>query len=222
MQGIKRIRIIALAVAFFFAAPSEAQILTRGFVQVGEGPYHHGISYRAVKIAEEDEYSNVYWKRWLIDDIKAFEEDNVLDMDTQEGYGNDGRFLSPIVDSIYFNHAAAQHEKTCPAGWRLPRIGEFDTLMLRLTYDQRAYMFMNGRGFRGYTSEIVEGRLAVKRQLLKGGFWWCAASDSSDRAYVVTVGDNNFYEVGLADVKDLASVRCVSDDSRLIKKEDDK
>ena len=81
-------------------------------------------------------------------------------------------------------------------------------------------MFMNGRGFRGYTSEIVQGRLAVKTQLLKGGFWWCAAPDTSDRAWVVTVGDNNFYEVGLADVKDLASVRCVRDDFRAIEKEE--
>jgi hypothetical protein len=93
-------------------------------------------------------------------------------------------------------------------------------------------MFMNGRGFKGYTSEMIHGRLAVKTQLLKGGFWWCSTQYKESRAdfiievhnqilYVVTVGDNNFYEVGDADTKDLASVRCVKDDFRIIEKEEE-
>lgn len=213
-------KIAKIAALLLMLIPIEcaSQLITRGFRQVGEGPFHHGTSYRAVDIAEEDEYGNVYWKRWLIDDLRTFEDDNMLDMKTQEGFENDGRFLSPIVDSIYFNQAAAA--KACPSGWRLPRIGEFDTLMAKITYDQRAYMFIGGRGFKGYTSEMTQGRLAIKTQILKGGFWWCQAPDTAYRAYVATVGDNNFYDVGLADVKDLASVRCVRDDFRLIKKEE--
>jgi len=172
-----------------------------------------GTTYRVIEVSETDQYYNVYWKKWMLDDMKIFEEDNMLDMKTQKGYGNEGRFLSPVIDSIYFNYSGAL--LSCPEGWRLPRIGEYDTLMMKIDYDMRAYIFGRGRGFRGYTSEIAEGRLAVKKQLLKGGFWWCQAPDGADKADVVTVGDNNFYEVGRADVKDLASVRCVQDDERI-------
>lgn len=219
MQRDKIIRYITTILAIFMTTPSSSQIISKRFRQVGEGPYHYGISYRVVKISEEDRYGNVYWKDWFIDDMKIFETNKLLNMKTQEGYENDGLFLSPIVDSIYFNHAAAKI--ACPSGWRLPRIGEYDTLMRVLTYDQRAYMFMNGRGFKGYTSEMIHGRLAVKTQLLKGGFWWCSTQYKESRAYVVTVGDNNFYEVGDADTKDLASVRCVKDDFRIIEKEEE-
>ena len=212
MQRDKAIKWIATALAMMLSIAATGQEETRTRPS-SEDLRHHGTTYRVIEVSETDQYYNVYWKKWMLDDMKVFEEDNMLDMKTQKGYGNEGRFLSPVIDSIYFNHSAA--EMACPQGWRLPRIGEYDTLMMKIDYDTRAYVFGRGRGFRGYTSEITEGRLAVKKQLLKGGFWWCQAEEGSDRAYVVTVGDNNFYEVGLADVKDLASVRCVMDDDRI-------
>lgn len=199
--------LLALMVSSY-ASAQETRVRT-----ASEDLRHHGTTYRVVEVSESDEYSNVYWKKWMLDDMKVFEADNMLDMKTQEGFRNEGRFVSPVIDSLYFNHSAA--ERSCPEGWRLPRIGEYDTLMMKIDYDKRAYIFGRGRGFRGYTSEVVQGQLAVKKQLLKGGFWWCQAPEESDKAYVVMVGDNNFYEVGLADVKDLASVRCVKDDDRI-------
>jgi uncharacterized protein (TIGR02145 family) len=212
MQRDKAIKWIATALAMMISATAIGQDETRTRPSA-EDLRHRGTTYRVIEVSETDQYYNVYWKKWMLDDMKIFEEDNMLDMKTQKGYGNEGRFLSPVIDSIYFNHSAA--ELACPQGWRLPRIGEYDTLMMKIDYDTRAYVFGRGRGFRGYTSEITEGRLAVKKQLLKGGFWWCQAPDGADKADVVTVGDNNFYEVGLADVKDLASVRCVQDDERI-------
>lgn len=212
MQRDKAIKWIATALAMMISATAIGQDETRTRPST-EDLRLRGTTYRVIEVSETDQYYNVYWKKWMLDDMKIFEEDNMLDMKTQKGYGNEGRFLSPVIDSIYFNHSAA--ELACPQGWRLPRIGEYDTLMMKIDYDTRAYVFGRGRGFRGYTSEITEGRLAVKKQLLKGGFWWCQAPDGADKADVVTVGDNNFYEVGRADVKDLASVRCVQDDERI-------
>jgi len=220
MQPDKAIRIALTAAISMLASICASQVFTRDFRQSEESPYHYGTSYRAVEVAEHDEYYNVYWKKWLIDDIKTFEEDNMLDMKTQEGLNNDGYFVSPITDSIYFNHSAAM--RACPSGWRLPRIGEYDTLMKSLSYDQRAYMFNKLDGFRGYRMDSIDGSAVVKTQLLHGGFWWCSEAKESSRAYVVKVGDNVFYEVGLADIRDLASVRCVKDDDRKKEsKEDD-
>lgn len=216
MQRDKAIKWIATALAIMISIAATGQEETRTRTS-SEDLWHHGKTYRIIEVSETDQYSNVYWKKWMLDDMKIFDAPNLLDMKTQEGYGNEGRFVSPVIDSIYFNHSAA--EMSCPEGWRLPRIGEYDTLMMKIDYEKRAYIFGRGRGFRGYTSEVAEGRLAVKKQLLKGGFWWCQAEEGADRAYVVTVGDNNFYEVGLADVKDLASVRCVMDDDRIKSKD---
>lgn len=212
MQRDKAIKWIATALAMMISAAAIGQDEARTRPSA-EDLRLRGTTYRVIEVSETDQYYNVYWKKWMLDDMKIFEEDNMLDMKTQKGYGNEGRFLSPVIDSIYFNYSGAL--LSCPEGWRLPRIGEYDTLMMKIDYDMRAYIFGRGRGFRGYTSEIAEGRLAVKKQLLKGGFWWCQAPDGADKADVVTVGDNNFYEVGRADVKDLASVRCVQDDERI-------
>ena len=211
MQRDKAAKWLASILAIMIPAIATGQEDTR--VRPSEELRHHGITYRTIEVSETDEYYNVYWKKWMLDDVRIFEANNLLDMKTQEGYKNEGRFVSPVIDSLYFNHSAAK--LACPEGWRLPRIGEFDTLMMKIDYNTRAYIFGIGRGFRGYTSEIVQGQLAVKKQMLKGGFWWCEAPEEADRAYVVTVGDNNFYDRGIADVKDLASVRCVKDDERI-------
>jgi len=218
MQQSKNIAKWALlAAALLFAGAAIAQVFTRDFRQSQESPYHHGTTYRCIEVSEQDQYYNIYWKSWLIDDIRTFEEDNILDMKTQEGMNNDGYFASATTDSIYFNHAAAM--RACPSGWRLPRIGEYDTLMKSITYDQRAYMFSKLGGFRGYSADSLNGSATVKTQILRGGFWWCWESKDAERAFVIKVGDSGFYEVGLADIKDLASVRCVKDDWRREKQE---
>jgi len=39
-----------------------------------------GTTYRVIEVSETDQYYNVYWKKWMLDDMKIFEEDNMLDM----------------------------------------------------------------------------------------------------------------------------------------------
>jgi uncharacterized protein (TIGR02145 family) len=214
-----KIKAAALAVMLVWTTICTSQIFDSIFKPKKFRPYNEeifymGHSYRAVEVAEQDEYYNVYWKKWMIDDIRPFEADQLMDMKTQKEFRNEGYFVNPIVDSAKFNHSAAM--KVCPAGWRLPRVGEYDTLMSTITKDQRSYMFRKLEGFKGYSADTSAGIPMMKRQMLKGGFWWCQETDTSKaRAFVVKVGENCFYEVGMADIKDLASVRCVQDDYRI-------
>ena len=125
MQPDKAIRIALTAAITMLASICASQIFTRDFRQSEESPYHHGTSYRAVEVAEHDEYYNVYWKKWLIDDIKTFEEDNMLDMKTQEGLNNDGYFVSPrdVVFTIMRDFARRIREENGGGGaWSQERV----------------------------------------------------------------------------------------------------
>jgi len=63
---------------------------------------------------------------WMIDDIQIYEERAFLmDLKTQEGQNGVGIFVNPTMNSGLFNHEAAT--SVCPIGWRLPRIGEWDS-----------------------------------------------------------------------------------------------
>jgi uncharacterized protein (TIGR02145 family) len=199
---------IILLIALTIALSAMAQLFTRDFRQA-EGPFYQGSNYRAIDISETDEYFSVSWKRWLLDDINVSDMDNLLNMKTQKDQNLSGYFVNAVVDSTRFNHAAAM--KVCPQGWRLPRIGEFDSLLHKISYNQRTYMFGNKMdGFKGFRSDTITGKVFKKTQHIKGGFWWCQETNSENtKAYVVKIGENMFYEVGMADIWDLASVRCI-------------
>jgi len=191
----------------FFIMPLEAQILTRDFV-IGDIIYYKGLNYRVVKLSTTDEYHNLSWKNWMVDDIHINDLPYLLDMKTQKDQYNDGYFINPVVDSIYFNHAGAM--QVCPIGWRIPRIGEWDTLLRKINYAQRDWLLGQHNGFRGYRSAIEDSSIVKKIQVLTGGFWW-ASDKLGNRAYVIKLTNNN-WDIGLADIWDYATVRCVKDE----------
>jgi uncharacterized protein (TIGR02145 family) len=191
----------------FFIMPLEAQILTRDFA-TGEDLYYKGSNYRVVKMSHPDDYYNLIWKSWTVDDIHINDLPHLLDMKTQKQQSGDGYFINPVVDSIYFNHAGAM--QVCPAGWRLPRIGEWDTLLRKLNHTQRDWLLSQHNGFKGYHSAIEDSTIVKKTQILNGGFWW-AADTLGNRAYVIKL-TNDTWDIGLADIWDYATVRCVKDE----------
>ena len=185
---------------------SQVKITNRDFTE-GEEIYYGKDNYRTVKVSELDEYYNVSWKTWLLDDLRLRDFPNLLDIKTQKDQKGVGNFVNPVVDSLYFNYAAAL--KVCPVGWRLPRLGEWDTLLRKINQTQRNWMLKSGNGFKGYHSAISDSLIIKESQILEGGFWW--ASDSlGSKAYVIKVTET--WEIGLADVWDYATVRCVKDE----------
>ena len=144
---------------------------------------------------------------WMIDDIQIYEERAFLmDLKTQEGQNGIGIFVNPVMNSGLFNYAAAI--SVCPTGWRLPRIGEWDTLIGTLTTEQINFMFFKRRGFYGYSIMMKDSVPYKAVQQLSGGFWW-----SSDKIRNRLVGkeftEQSVWRDGYLEKGDFAAVRCV-------------
>lgn len=168
--------------------------------------------YKTIKLAYLDESDQLIWTTWMASDLyisKGLRD--LLDFKTQKGQGGDGNWVSPVVDSIYFNLAAAT--KVCPAGWRLPRLGEWDTLMNFTTRAQKEFMFPKLNGYKSHHTRPIENKLLKEVKILQGGYWWIS---DADQVNSVKLDVSYNYEKGLADSWDRASVRCIkiaSDDN---------
>ena len=144
---------------------------------------------------------------WMVDDIQIYEERAFLmDLKTQEGQNGVGIFVNPTMNSGLFNYEAAT--SVCPVGWRLPRIGEWDTLIGTLTTEQINFMFFKRRGFYGYSIMMKDSIPYKAVQQLTGGFWW-----SSDKIRNRLVGkeftEQSIWRDGYLEKGDFAAVRCV-------------
>ena len=176
----------------------------------GEDLQYNKHLYKIIKLASEDEWGNVYWTKWMLNDLIYTPTNNVLDLKTQEGLSMIGHFINATVDSIYFNPESAQ--KSCPQGWRIPRIGEWDTLISNLTWEQKIAFFNTLPGYIGYSNRSVNDTIIIKDIVkLKGGFYW-TSTEAGEKIWGIEIEPTYNYEKGKADKWDFASVRCVQDD----------
>lgn len=149
------------------------------------------------------EYSTI----WMIDDIQIYDEQPFLmDLKTQKDQEGVGVFINATMNSGLFNYKAAT--SVCPTGWRLPRIGEWDTLIGTLTTEQINFMFFKRRGFYGYSITIKDSIPYKTIQQLTGGFWW--TSDKMKNRYVgKEFTEQSIWRDGYLEEGDFAAVRCV-------------
>jgi uncharacterized protein (TIGR02145 family) len=147
---------------------------------------------------------------WMVDDIQIYEERAFLmDLKTQEGQNGVGIFINPVTNSGLFNYEAAI--SVCPIGWRLPRIGEWDTLIGTLTTEQINFMFFKRRGFYGYSVTMKDSVPHKAVQQLSGGFWW--TSDKSKNRFIgKEFTEQSVWRDGYLESGDFAAVRCVKND----------
>jgi uncharacterized protein (TIGR02145 family) len=169
--------------------------------------YYENHIYKTVEIAFENSYDNtIEWKVWMLSDILIEHElDNLLDYRTQRGQVGLGNIISPVLDSIYFNVAAAH--KVCPLDWRLPRIGEWDTLMISTSRSQKEFMFPNLLGYRSYSIENVGDAVYKRNKYLIGGYWWAEPNELNTNS--IQLDTNYNYNKGSGDAWDRATVRCI-------------
>jgi len=164
-----------------------------------------------VPIVNENDFPE-NWKLWMIDDLVPHTIDQVMNMETQSDQKGVGVFLNGAYDSLVINYDGAT--KSCPTGWRLPRIGEWDTLLNTLEYTQRVAFFNNLRGFKGSKTDTINGTMVKTETSLSGGFYWSITDDSSgNKAWGVEIEDNYNINFGKADKSDFLSVRCVKDET---------
>jgi len=149
-------------------------------------------------------------KIWAIRDIFIMEEiSNLLDKKTQEGMEGVGVIISPLTDKGLFNWSAAN--KVCPQGWRLPTIGEWDTLTQSLTTEQLTYMFPQSKGFIGYSMKLKDSTIVKEVQNLRGGFWW-SSTKIGERLTGYEWDDNYVWRPGYLLEGDCAAVRCIKNE----------
>ena len=171
--------------------------------------YYENHIYKTVEIAFENRYENtVDWKVWMLSDILIEHElDNLLDYRTQRGQVGLGNIISPVLDSVYFNIAAANI--VCPTDWRLPRIGEWDTLMIAISRSQKEIMFPNLLGYRSYSMGNIGDTVYKKNKYLTGGYWWADPDKSNNNS--IRLDTNYNYDKGIGDDWDRATVRCIKE-----------
>jgi len=147
---------------------------------------------------------------WLLYDVAILEERaNLLDQRTQDSMTGVGTIISPVVNRGLFNYAAAQD--VCPMGWRLPRIGEWDTLVHSITFDQLSFMFSNLKGFIGYSTLLSDSSIVKNTQKLRGGFWWTADTNNGKNVGMELTNEY-VWRPGYLLPGDCAAVRCVKED----------
>ena len=146
---------------------------------------------------------------WMLQDASADERANLLDQRTQDGMKGIGTIVSPVFNRGLFNLAAAQ--QVCPAGWRLPRIGEWDTLATSITFEQLRFMFSDLKGFIGYSTMLADSSIVKSTQKLRGGFWW-TSDNIEGRPAGMELTSEYVWRPGYLMPGDCAAVRCVKQD----------
>lgn len=185
---------------------AQEPIWTRSF-RSGQDVLYEKSIYKTVEIAVENPIENtVEWKVWMLSDIQINHElNNLLDYRTQAGMTGVGSIISPVVDSGYFNYSAAH--RVCPTGWRIPRIGEWDTLMVTVTPAQRSIMFPQLNGYRAYSFGEVDNQIHKVFKVLDGGYWWAEPDSLNNNS--IKFDDRYNYDKGKGDLWDRARVRCI-------------
>lgn len=173
----------------------------------GDDLVFSGHSYKTVVVSIRSE-NEVYRKQWLAEDLKPTEISGVMDMETQRGLMINGHFINGTIDSIYVNIQAAL--KSCPEEWRIPRIGEWDTLLSTITMEHRRYMFQSLPGYIGYNSSSINDSIIINKNQLSGGFWWSSTFNDYWVEGIELDFERNLH-FGKAPLWDRASIRCVKD-----------
>lgn len=180
-----------------------SQVLNRDFRYVDDITYL-GSVYNVIKIGTPDDYILITTEN--IKDIHRTTP-NLLDKSTQKGQTGVGHIISPVIDSIFFNWEAAN--SVCPTHWRIPRIGEWDTLFGSLNIDQKSFLFKDLPGLI-VSEHSTEGDSIFKTEShRKNGFWWSSDLSTDSEAYIIELdGRRNIYK-RKTNTWNGASVRCI-------------
>lgn len=192
-----------------FSIISFAQRDRHWFIHPEDSIFHKKL-YKIVKIGNPND--TIPMKYWLMSDIEEADIPYLLDMRTQKDQTGVGNYISPVYEDGLYNWSGAMI--ACPTGWRIPRIGEWDTLFNQLLHSEKKQMFGELNGFVGYSHHADEYSISKKINKHEGGFWW-SADDIEEHAKGVELqknGENFSYYKGSAEKYSRAAVRCIKDD----------
>lgn len=206
-------RLILTYLSVVLCLTSFGQGISERLFRTYEDTVFEGHLYKLIRIGnvyyEDNGAEIIHWKIWFLNDLKPYESNNLLDMKTQRNMPGVGLFINANFDSIYFNPSGAQ--KACPNRWRVPRIGEWDTLFDQLDIDMKMFMFKELPGYVSYEIVNEDAILKKKVERLNGGFWWSSTMDEN-RCKGIELDNGRNKESGQGSLHDRAAVRCVRDD----------
>jgi uncharacterized protein (TIGR02145 family) len=198
-----------LVILLFFSIISFGQNDRHWFPHPEDSIFHNKL-YKIVKIGNPND--TIPMKYWLMSDIQEPDLPYLLDMQTQKGQSGIGNYMSPVYEDGLYNWNGAMI--ACPTGWRIPRIGEWDTLFNQLLHSEKFQMFGELNGFVGYSHQIDEYIINKKINKQDGGFWW-SSEEIGEFAKGVELqrnGENFSYYKGSTEKYSRAGVRCIKDD----------
>ena len=198
-----------LVILLFFSIISFGQNDRHWFPHPEDYIFHNKL-YKIVKIGNPND--TIPMKYWLMSDIQEPDLPYLLDMQTQKGQSGIGNYMSPVYEDGLYNWNGAMI--ACPTGWRIPRIGEWDTLFNQLLHSEKFQMFGELNGFVGYSHQIDEYIINKKINKQDGGFWW-SSEEIGEFAKGVELqrnGENFSYYKGSTEKYSRAGVRCIKDD----------
>jgi uncharacterized protein (TIGR02145 family) len=198
-----------LVILLFFSIISFGQNDRHWFPHFEDSIFHNKL-YKIVKIGNPND--TIPMKYWLMSDIEESNIPYLLDMRTQKGQTGIGNYMSPVYEDGLYNWSGAMI--ACPAGWRLPRIGEWDTLFNQLLHSEKIQMFGELNGFVGYSHQVDEYIITKKINKQDGGFWWSSdgIGEFARGVELQRNGENFSYYKGSAEKYSRAGVRCIKDD----------
>lgn len=164
--------------------------------------------YKVVDIPIKDVDGDIsHFVSWMWDDLIPYKDQNyLLNLESQKGQVGVGSFISPTYDSLKFNFEGAM--KSCPTGWRLPTIEDWDTLMNILDHNQRLSVLNQTKGYKGFKIDTLNGEVIKTSTYISGGFYW-SSTNSGEKAWGIEFDEIYNINKGKADLADFLSVRCI-------------
>jgi uncharacterized protein (TIGR02145 family) len=198
-----------LVILLFFSIISFGQNDRHWFPHPEDSIFHNKL-YKIVKIGNPND--TIPMKYWLMSNIEESNLPYLLDMQTQKDQTGVGNYVSPVYEDGLYNWSGAMI--ACPSGWRLPRMGEWDTLFNQLLHSEKFQMFGELNGFVGYSHQVDEYIITKKINKQEGGFWWSSegVGEFAKGVELQRNGENFSYYKGSAEKYSRAGVRCVKDD----------
>ena len=170
---------------------------------------HHNLHlYRVVEIPIKDVDGNIsHFVSWMWDDLIPYKDQNyLLNLESQKEQVGVGSFISPTYDSLKLNFEGAM--KSCPTGWSLPTIEDWDTLINILDYNQRLSFLNQTKGYKGFKIDTLNGEIIKTSTYISGGFYW-SSTNSGEKAWGIEFDEIYNINKGKADLADFLSVRCI-------------
>ena len=209
METILRKYYVIIVVVSLILSPIT---LSQSRLKRGSDLHHNLHLYRVVDIPITDVDGNItHFVSWMWDDLIPYKDQNyLLNIESQKEQTGVGSFINPTYDSLKLNFEGAM--RSCPTGWRLPTIEDWDTLLNVLDYNQRISFLNKTNGYKGFKIDTLNGNIIKTSTYIDGGFYW-SSTNSNENVWGIEFDDIYNVNKGKADFADFLSVRCIRKDN---------